>query len=272
MKKTKARKRLLKILLIFFIIYILAGFALYFFQEKIIFHPEPLAAGHVFQFNAPFKEINLAVNKDKNLNIVQFTVPDSLCKGVVLYFHGNMKNVERYAPFAEPFTRKHYEVWMPDYPGFGKSTGPRTEQVMYDDAQILYKMAKARFPEDSIIIYGRSIGTGIASHLASRNDCKLVILETPYYSMHSLMRHRVFFYPVSWMAKFHFPVNEYIQKIDAPVTIFHGTEDEVIPYRNAERLKELLKTADRFITIPDGEHNNITSFPQYRQTLDSLLY
>jgi alpha-beta hydrolase superfamily lysophospholipase len=58
----------------------------------------------------------------KNLSIIQFTVPDSVRKGIVLYFHGNMKNIERYAPFATHFTRNKYEVWMMDYPGFGKST------------------------------------------------------------------------------------------------------------------------------------------------------
>jgi alpha-beta hydrolase superfamily lysophospholipase len=65
---------------------------------------------------------------------VQFTTPGSVCKGVVLYFHGNKRNIERYASFAPYFTRNNYDVWMIDYPGFGKSTGERTEKILYRDA------------------------------------------------------------------------------------------------------------------------------------------
>lgn len=265
------RAKIIKWLKIVLVIYVLCGMGLYFLQEKLIFHPEPLPADHKFRFTAPFKEINLAVTDDKNLNIVQFTVPDSVCKGVVLYFHGNMSNIEPYASFASLFTHNHYEVWMPDYPGFGKTTGPRTEQTMYDDAQTVYKMAKGRFSEDSIIIYGRSIGTGVAAQLASRTDSKKLILETPYYSLYSLMQYRAFMYPVSWMAKFHFPVYEYMKKTVAPVIIFHGTNDGVIPYSNAARLKKLLKPADEFITIENGGHNDLAEFPLFQNKLDSLL-
>ncbi len=106
---------------------------------------------------------------------------------------------------AVNFTRNKYEVWMMDYPGFGKSTGKLTEQIMYDDAATLYQMARARFSKDSIIIYGKSLGTGVASQLASVKDCKRLILETPYYSIEALMKHYAFIYPVSLMAKYHFP-------------------------------------------------------------------
>ncbi|HRO70483.1 MAG TPA: hypothetical protein PK951_08890, partial [Chitinophagaceae bacterium] len=85
----KKLKRWFKIILL---VYIVAGLALYFLQDKILFHPQKLPADHSFSFPTPFKEINLPVNEEKNLNIIQFTVPDSLCKGVVLYFHGNRNN------------------------------------------------------------------------------------------------------------------------------------------------------------------------------------
>ncbi len=252
------------------VVYIVCGTTLYFFQEKILFHPLALAATHPFNFPGPFKEINLPVNAKKNLSIVQFTVPDSVCKGVVLYFHGNRKNIERYAPFATNFTRNHYEVWMIDYPGFGKSTGKRTESIMYDDAATLYKMARARFSKDSIIIYGKSIGTGVAAQLASIRDCKRVILETPYYSIDALMKHYAFMYPVSWLAKYHFPTYSYFKKIEAPITLFHGTKDEVIPYKQARKLAKE-NTGVELVTIEKGRHNNLNESPVFHQHLDALL-
>lgn len=255
---------------IILLIYVEIGVALYFLQEKFLFHPKALAADHAFSFSQPFKEVNVSVNETKNISIVQFTVPDSICKGVVLYYHGNRRNIERYAPFASHFTRNNYEVWMIDYPGFGKTTGERTEQAMYADGQEMYKMALSRFPNDSIIIYGKSLGTGVASWLASRIDCKQLILETPFYSIDALMRNYAFIYPVSWMAKFHFPNNVYVEKVDAPITILHGTSDEVIPFRQAKWLQDV-KPSIKLVAIEKGKHNNLAEFPLFQQTLDSLL-
>ena len=254
-----------------FIIYIVVGIALYFLQEKIIFQAKKLPQDHVFHFPLPFKEINLPVNAEKTLSIIQFTVPDSLRRGVVLYFHGNLNNIERYAPFSSNFTKNHYEVWMMDYPGYGKSTGIRTEQALYDDALQLYKMARARFAKDSIIIYGRSLGTGIASELASVRDCKRLILEAPYYSLDALARHFLFMYPVNWLIKYHFPTYKYLKKVDAPVTIFHGREDELIPYRQAQQLLKIAKPGAELITIEKGKHNTVNEFPLFHQKLDSIL-
>ena len=258
-------------LTILLVVYLVLGVALYFFQEKLLFHPKSLAADHVYQFDIPFKEINLPFNDKKSLGIVQFTVADSICKGVVLYFHGNRRNIERYARFARNFTRNGYAVWMIDYPGFGKSTGDRTERIMYADAVEFYKMALARYPADSIIIFGKSMGTGPATYLASRRSCKRLILETPYYSIEALFNHYAFIYPVSLMTKYHFPNNEYIAEVTAPVTIFHGTDDEVIPFRQARRLKEEAGDKAELISIEDGKHNNLNDFPIFQSKLDSLL-
>ena len=252
------------------VVYVLCGTGLYFFQEKILFHPEQLSADYHFNFHQPFKQIDLPVNDEKNLSIVQFTVPDSVCKGVVLYFHGNRKNIERYAPFAINFTRNNYEVWMIDYPGFGKSTGKRTEQMVYNDAAILYQMARARYSKDSIIIYGKSMGTGVAAQLASVKDCKRLLLETPYYSIDALMNHYAFIYPVSLLTHFHLPTYQYFKKIEAPITIFHGTQDEVIPYKQAMRLAKENPGVE-LVSIEKGKHNNLNDSPVFHQHLDSLL-
>jgi fermentation-respiration switch protein FrsA (DUF1100 family) len=270
--KNRRRKKFWKWIRIAALLYVVIGIALYFLQGKFLFHPEKLPEDHVFNFSIPFKEINLAVNNEKNLDIVQFTVPDSVCKGVVLYFHGNRRNIERYAPYAINFTKNNYEVWMMDYPGFGKSTGDRTEAILYSDAKELYKMARARFGKDSIIIYGKSIGTGIASQLASVKDCKRLILETPYRSIDALLRRYAFIYPVSWMTHYHFPTDQYLAKVDAPVSIFHGTDDKLIPYSQAQQLIRAARRGGELITIEKGEHNNLDDFPQFHQKLDSLLH
>lgn len=256
--------------LIIISVYLISGIILYFLQETFLFHPVKLPTEYRFNFSIPFKEINVPVNNKKNLSIIQFTVPDSICKGVVLYFHGNKRNIERYATYATNFTKNNYEVWMMDYPGFGKTTGKLTEQILYDDAAILYQMARARFSKDSILFYGKSLGTGVATQLASAKDCKRLILETPYYSIEAMMKYHTLIYPVSLMAKYHFPNYKYFKKIEVPVTLFHGTKDELVPYSHSVKLAKE-NPGVQLVTIQRGKHNNLNDSPLFHQQLDSLL-
>jgi alpha-beta hydrolase superfamily lysophospholipase len=265
----KQKRRIFRWIKILLLLYVVIGIALYYFQEKIFLHPEPLTTDYFFK--VPFKEVNIPFNKNENFNIVQFFPKDSIRRGVVLYFHGNMKNIYHYAKAANNFTRAGYEVWMPDYPGFGKTTGVLTEKKLYEEALVAYRLANTKYKADSIILYGRSFGTGIASQLATWVDCRRLILETPYYSIPALFAHYAPVYPTSLMSKFKLPVNEYLKDVTVPVTIFHGSDDEVIPYSVTKRLKAVLKPADEFVTIEKGKHNNLNDFPLYHQKLDSLL-
>jgi alpha-beta hydrolase superfamily lysophospholipase len=262
------RKKLWRVLRALLIIYITGGIVLYFLQDLIIFHPKPLARDYNFNFKQPFKELNLSPDDNRNLNIVQF-LPKEKSKGIVLYFHGNKINIERYAQYAPVFTKNNYEVWMIDYPGYGKSTGKRSEQTMYDDALFLYQLAIKKTSAENIILYGKSLGTGVASYLATVIPCRQLILDTPYNSMTSMTRHYVPIYPAG-LLRYSFPGFQYLKKVNAPVTIFHGTSDEVIPYSQSMKLKKELPRIN-LITVLNGKHNNLYRFPRVIQKLDSLL-
>jgi predicted esterase len=73
------------------------------------------------------------------------------------------------------------------------------------------------------------------------------------------------------MSTYKIPTNEYLADVNYPITVFHGTDDGVIPYRNAARLKNILKPTDEFITIEKGTHHNLATFDLYTKKLDSLL-
>lgn len=265
------KRKWIRLLNILLVIYLLIGVAAYFFQDRFLFHPEIIAKEKKFNFPVPYKETNVVLDEAYTMDVVQFLTDDSLAKSVVLYFHGNRKNIEWYAKYAPAFTSKGYEVWMIDYPGFGKSSGKLTEQILYDYAEQLYVMAKAKYNADNIIIYGKSLGTGIAAWLASKKSAKRLILETPYYSITSLASHYLPVYPIGRLLKYKLPTYAHINIINAPITIFHGTGDNVIPYSNAAKLKPLLNPKDEFITIPKGEHNNLSEFPLFKEKLDSVL-
>ncbi len=267
----KKKTKIIRGIKIIALVYCSVGIALYYLQEKLMFHPVKLRQDYTYKFNVPFKEINIAVNANDNLNLVQFFPKDSIAKGVVLYFHGNRENINRYAQYADNFTRNGYEVWMVDYPGYGKTTGELTEKNLYLQAREVYKLANSKFGNDSIIVYGKSLGSGIAAYIASKKQCRRLILETPYYSIPDLLSTYAPIYPTNAMSHFKLTTGEYLKEVKVPVTIFHGSSDWIIAYSCAEKLKRVLKPGDEFNTIDKGSHNNLNDFPLFHSKLDSIL-
>lgn len=262
------KRKIRRIITALLVIYIAGGIILYFIQDLLLFHPKPLPPGYRFSFPQPFREINIAV-ENRNLNLIVFGTKGPR-KGIVLFFHGNMENVEHYAGYPFLFTKYGYEVWMADYPGFGKSTGKRSEKAMCRDAVLMYERAVRQISRDSIIIYGKSIGTGVASFLACGRGIKQLILETPYYSLEALANHFLPIYPAGVMMKYSFPIHQYLKQITSPVTIFHGTKDNVVPYRQGKQLADENDQVE-LVTIQNGRHNNLATFPRFQHKLDSLL-
>ena len=253
------------------LLYCFIGIALFYLQDYLLFHPTVIERNIAWKFDVPFQEMDLPFNNTDTINLVKFFPKDTLRKGVVLYFHGNKENIGRYAKFAANFTKHGYEVWMEDYPGFGKSVGRRSEKILYQQAEQLYKLATSKYSKDSIIIYGKSFGTGIAAYLACVQPAQQLILETPYYSIPDLFGCYAPIYPNKRMANYKIPLNEFLQETKCIVTIFHGTDDGVIPYRCAKKIKEVLKRGDEFITIENGTHHNLNDFALFHEKLDSLL-
>ena len=270
--QSNLKKRIVKLFVIILTLYVSGGIALWLFQDFILLHPKKLKADYVFNFHEPYKEEWIQLTDKEQIHFVKFLPSNpQQRKGIVLYFHGNRNNITRYADYASNFTKHGYEVWMPDYPGFGKSTGKFSEERIYVVADTLYNLLSKEIGADQIIIYGRSLGTGVASQLASVKPCKQLILETPYCSIPGLFADVFPLYPAERIIHFQFPVSEYLKNVQAPVSIFHGTIDEVIPFIHSIKLKSVLKNGDEFITIEKGRHNNLNDFKLFHSKLDSLL-
>jgi uncharacterized protein len=252
------------------LVYGLVGIGIYYFQDYIFFRNVPLGRQHKYAFGQDFREVNLAYDAQSNINIIQFSTKGKP-KGCILYFHGNRRNISWYARFAPMFTSRGYEVWMIDYPGYGKSTGRLREDVLHAYATQLYKLARKSFTPETLVLYGKSMGTGIAARLAADEKAHLLILETPYYSFESLASTYFPIYPVKRMIRNKLPTFEFLPRVEEPITMFHGTSDWIIPYRNAHKLEPLLKKGDRFITIPGGGHNDLENFSVFREELNGLL-
>lgn len=262
-------KRILYITLAFIATYILLMGMLLMLQKKLIFLPKLLPQDHQFQFDKPFEEVFL---KGKNATINALFFKTSMeSKGIVLYFHGNADNLQRWGRYQADFTSRGYDFFAIDYQGFGKSTGSLGEENMYADAQLAYDWVKERYLTSDIVIYGRSLGTGVASYLATQQDAKMLILETPFNNIKGAMEYRWYCPRILFELDYQFPNDEYLPQIDYPIYIFQGTDDQIVPYRSAEQLLPLLKKDDHFFTIEGGKHKNLNTFEEYYEHLNRIL-
>lgn len=255
--------------------------AYYLLQEKILFHPVKLDENYQFPFKATFTEHNLVTIDNAKINMVWFkansfsNISDNSSnnspKGVIVYCHGNADNIDRWGQIVEKLLPLGYDILIFDYRGFGKSTGKISEKALFADTQMVYDFAKKHYSENQIIIYGRSLGTGLATHLATINHAKHLILETPYYSILELSQRYAEWLPTSLILQYHIRTDLNIVKVPCPITIFHGTADEVVPYDSGIKLKPLLKNGDEFITVPNGMHGDLELYAQYQEGITRIL-
>jgi uncharacterized protein len=256
------------------LLYIVIGIAAlsivaYFVQEKFIFKPEKLKQDFKFTYDIPFTELYFDVTKGVRINGLHFYRPDS--KGLILYFHGNSRSIKGWAKYAKDFYRYNYDVVLVDYRGFGKSTGKRNEKDMLADMQFVYDELKQKYPEEHLLVYGRSMGSGFATKIASDNNPRYLILDAPYYSFKKVVERFLPILPVNYVLRYHLRTDKWIQKVNCHTYILHGTKDRLIPIRHSEQLQQINPHKITLIKIEGGGHNNLPSFHEYHNFIRDIL-
>lgn len=254
----------------------LVGFSVAdFLEETIIFRPVRLRQDYAYQFRGlAFSEHFIDAPDGGRLNALWFTADSNgkpSARGVVVYCHGNADNLVRWGALAHDFVPLGYDIILWDYRTYGKSTGKLNEANLLADAELVYGFALQHYPESVVTLYGRSLGTGIAAHLATVHQPVRLVLETPYYSLIDMAERYIPFMPSGYRYKYNLRTDQYLPKVSCPVHIFHGTADEVVPYASGLRLKPLLADSNRFITIHGGRHKDLNTFAQYHTELKKIL-
>lgn len=241
----------------------------YFFQDYFFFRPEMLPKNFEYRYPFPFTEHTFEMEDGGVINALQFKVPNS--QGVVFYLKGNSRSLKGWGKFAKDFVSKGYDFFMIDYRGFGKSKGRRTESILLNDAQTVYKWLSKEYPEQQIVVYGRSLGSGIGARLASWNDPRMLILDSPYFSFYHQIRQYGWWLPLRYLLRYHLRTDQFLKKVTCPIYIIHGNKDRLISYAQGKRLHEISADRSTLITIEGGGHNNLPNFPEYHEHLYDIL-
>ncbi len=253
------------------IIYIVISIALYYLQDYALFKPEKLPKDFQFYYdNQETKEYNLTTRDGAIINGLRF-YPKGESKGIVLYLKGNSKSIKGWGKFAVDFTRHGYNVLMVDYRGFGKSTGRRSQKNIKRDMQVVYNKILEQTTEDRIILYGRSLGSGFATKLASTNNPKMLVLDAPYYSLTKVTARYMPFMPLSVLIKYPLPTYKWLKYVQCPIHIIHGTNDKLIPYKSSLKLSKINPKLTKLHSVIGGGHKNLNNFESYHNMLDDIL-
>ena len=240
-------------------------------QEKLLFHPYRLAPDYKYDFPGRYTEFTLTLADGSNLDALHFYA-DTPARGIVIYFHGNAEALDHSGKKAKQFTSRGYDCLMVDYAGYGKSTGKISEANLFNTGLALYDTAKTYFPTSRIVIYGKSLGTGIAAHTArDKTWFKSLILEAPYYSITDVAKRQYPFMPVSFLSRYPINTYQYLKGVQQPTYVIHGTADEVIPIESPRQFLSLGLRNFNFIEVPGAGHGNLADYKEYDELFDKAL-
>lgn len=240
-------------------------------QEKLIFPGPSLSSEYKF-FIPPHLTVK-EVHLDKgSAHLHGFYVQASQSQGVVLFFHGNGGSVQDWITVADRFVDRGFDILIMDYRGYGKSRGERSQALLLEDAEAAYEYLRKDWPDRSILVYGRSLGSGFASYIAARHPVGCLMMETPYLSLLKISKDRFPYLPVNYLMQYPMPSREYLTQVDCPIFLIHGTADRVIPVQHSQELSRIPQ--NKYVVyeeVAGGTHHDLELYPQYRDWLEEGL-
>tara|TARA_X000001036_G_scaffold438595_1_gene486885 strand:+ start:16626 stop:17453 length:828 start_codon:yes stop_codon:yes gene_type:complete len=253
-------------------IYVLIIGYVFFNQHNIVLSPSS-------DYHPPPKSFNIIQD------FIQFGDDDSLHTWyvknnknnlTVLYFSGNAFNISHRLFHVDVFNKLKINAFMFDYKGYGLSTDLIKNKESFFESSVLaydYMIDELGIDSDSIIFWGYSLGSPIASELASRNNSLGIILESPVISINKISEERFPYIPFSVINKFNFDINQHINQSKSSVLIIHSKDDDVIPFRHVSVFFDNIERNNKKLIEINGTHrlSSSESFPVYFENIQSYI-
>ena len=246
----------LNILLSAVAVYAVILLLVFVFQARLVYFPEvgralvatPRAVG------LDFEEVQLAAD---GATLHGWWAPVSAARGAVLILHGNAGNISHRLDYLAMFNRLGYAALIVDYRGYGKSSGTPSEDGTYRDGEAAWRhLIEARQLESrDIVLFGESLGGGVATWLALKYPPRALILASTFTSAPDLGAQIYPWLPVRWLARIDYNNLERIPRIAAPVLIAHSKDDDIIPFSHGQALFDAAREPRQFLELRGG-HND----------------
>ena len=245
----------LKWLLLFFLAgYVALVALLYLTQRSLMYFPDPRRLNPAAAGLQQAEEVML--QSADGVRVSAWHVPARENMPVVIYFQGNGGGLNLRAERFRKLTADGTGLVALNYRGYGGSGGKPSEAGIILDAKAAYDFAAERYGADRIVLWGESLGTGVAVALAAEQPVARVILESPYSSIADVAASLYWFVPVRLLLSDSFRSDQRIAKVTVPVLVVHGERDNIIPIAYGERLYEMIRGPKQFIRLTKAGHND----------------
>lgn len=230
-------------------------------QDRLIFFPRPLDKDYRFSLTSEDEEVFITTTDGNTINGLLYKRPGN--KNVVLYFHGNGGSLDMWQTASDKILPLGCDLLIIDYRGYGKSTGTFSESGFYDDAHSAYKfLLQNGYRPDQVVVCGRSLGTGIATELASTEQVKALVLISPYTSLANIATERMPYLLPGLLIKYRLNTLKIIENVKVPVLVIHGTNDISIPYAHGQKVYEAIKAPKKLVSIEGAGHSNLDDYTE----------
>lgn len=236
-------------------IYTVLCLGLYIFQRSLIYFP---------QGNKNFGELATITLETNDGNVIVIT-KKLIGEKALIYFGGNAEDVSQSLQLLSK-AFPDFSIYLLNYRGYGGSAGKPSEEAIIGDAEKLFDIVHANHKE--VILIGRSLGSGVAVHVASKHSVQRLILITPYDSIQAVAAKKFKYFPVRWLLKDKFESWKYAPQIMSPTLLIAAEHDEVIPRERTINLFLHFQRGIADLKILQGVgHNNIENNSEYIQLL-----
>jgi uncharacterized protein len=232
---------------------------LYLFQRQLLYFPDK-ARPELFGFEQlGVRELTLTT--EDGLSLLSWYLPARPGRPVIAYFHGNGGHIGYRAERLLRFAREGYGVLMAEYRGYGGNPGTPTEAGFYTDARAaLDFLDREAIPSNRLVLYGESLGSGVAVALAAEHDIAALILEAPPTSVAEVAQCHFPFVPAARMVTDRFDSLSRIGRVKAPILVLHGERDRVVPVRYGRALLEAAPEPKEGWFAPEAGHEDLASY------------
>jgi fermentation-respiration switch protein FrsA (DUF1100 family) len=238
--------------------YIALVVALYFGQRMLLYLPRSTPVSPAAAGLPEAEEVALATSDGER--VIAWHVPPRSGQPVVIYFHGNAEVVANQVVRHRDLIAGGAGLLALSYRGYMGSTGTPTEDGLLRDAEAVYQFAASRYTWDRIVLWGHSLGSGVAVALAATRPVAKLILEAPFTSTADVAASMFPIVPVRWLMHDQYHSDQRIGAVKASILILHGDRDMVVPIALGERLFALAPEPKRFVRYPGGGHDDLDAY------------
>ena len=251
-------------------IYLFVILIMFIFQRSLLYQPSKEKLNISYYNNTGLEKINFTT-LDGILLESLFKKPSKSENNTILVFHGNAGHIGHRVHKFKPFIDEGYGLLLLEYRGYGENKGKPSEKGLYMDGEAaLHFLTKHDIPIHKTILYGESLGCGLAVKFSTEDKFNATILEAPYTSIADVAMRQYWYLPAKWLVLDRYDIISKVKNINSPLLVLHGLKDKIISIEFGKRVFNSAPKPKEALYIPNAGHNNLYEFDTYKKVISFL--